>query len=115
MNASIVYSSEHGRMCPDCGQPAKQCKCREKASAPANDGTVRVARQTKGRKGKGVTVISGLGLDSATLKSLAKQLKAKCGSGGTVKNGEIEIQGDHRDFLVDELKRQGWKAKRAGG
>jgi translation initiation factor 1 len=76
---------------------------------------VRVGRETKGRKGKGVTVITGLPLGSAELKELAKGLKSRCGSGGTVKDGVIEIQGDHRDLLVEELGRRGWTARRSGG
>jgi translation initiation factor 1 len=76
---------------------------------------VRVGRETKGRKGKGVTVITGLPLGAAELKELAKALKSRCGSGGTIRDGVIEIQGDHRDFLVEELARRGWPARRSGG
>ena len=76
---------------------------------------VRVARESKGRRGKNVTVITGVPLDEGDLKKLANQLKAKCGSGGTVKNGTIEIQGDHADLLVDELGKKGWTVKRSGG
>ena len=74
-----------------------------------------MARETKGRKGKGVTLITGLPLDETSLKGLAKELKRTCGTGGTVKNGVIEIQGDHRDALVAELKKRGYDAKRSGG
>jgi len=74
-----------------------------------------VERQTKGRKGSGVSVVSGLPLDETGLKLLAKDLKQACGSGGTVKDGRIEIQGDHRDLLVNELKKRGYDAKRSGG
>ena len=76
---------------------------------------VRVGRETKGRAGKGVTVITGLPLATAALEALATQLKKKCGSGGTAKEGVIEIQGDHRDALVAELVRLGYAAKRSGG
>ncbi len=76
---------------------------------------MRVARETKGRKGKGVTVVTGLGLPAEELKELAARLKRICGSGGTVKDGAIEIQGDHRDRVVEELTRAGYAAKRAGG
>ncbi len=76
---------------------------------------MRVSRETQGRKGKGVSVISGLGLSASDLDKLATELKRKCGSGGAVVDGRIEIQGDHRDRLVDELTRRGFKAKRAGG
>jgi translation initiation factor 1 len=74
-----------------------------------------VGRETKGRKGKGVTVITGLPLAPAGLKGLARELKARCGSGGTVRDGIIEIQGDHRDLLVEELGKRGWQARRSGG
>jgi len=76
---------------------------------------VRVSRETKGRKGKGVTVITGVPLDPNGIKELARELKQRCGTGGTVKDGAIEIQGDHRDVLVVELKKHGWTVKRSGG
>ena len=76
---------------------------------------VRVGRETQGRGGKGVTVITGLPLAPSALEDLGRQLKKRCGSGGTVRNGVIEIQGDHRDLLVEELVRLGWAAKRSGG
>lgn len=76
---------------------------------------VRVGRETKGRAGKGVTVITGLPLAPAQLEELARQLKRRCGSGGTVRSGTIEIQGDHRDTLVAELIALGYAAKRSGG
>lgn len=112
----IVYSTEHGRMCPDCGKPTDRCGCvRKPTAAPRGDSVVRVSRETKGRKGKGVTLITGVPLDEAGLKDLGKQLKARCGAGGTVKDGVIEIQGDHRELLVEELKQRGWRVKLAGG
>jgi translation initiation factor 1 len=80
-----------------------------------NDGVVRVGRETKGRKGKGMSLISGVPLPPEELKTLAKELKQKCGTGGTVKDGVIEIQGDHRDTLIDLLKARGWTVKRSGG
>ena len=76
---------------------------------------MRVGRESKGRKGKGVTLISGVPLSLAELKKLAKELKQKCGTGGTLKDGVIEIQGDHRDVLIDLLKAKGWTVKRSGG
>ena len=79
------------------------------------DGIVRVGRQTQGRKGKGVTVITGVPLAGVELDALATQLKRRCGSGGTVKDGVIEIQGDHREFLLGELQQRGWTVKRSGG
>jgi translation initiation factor 1 len=111
----IVYSTEKGGMCPDCGNPLAECGCRKAGSAPKGDGTVRVGRETKGRKGKGVTVVTGLALPENGLLELASRLKRMCGSGGTVKDGVIEIQGEHRDKLVDELKKLGYPAKRSGG
>jgi translation initiation factor 1 len=76
---------------------------------------VRVGRQTQGRKGKGVTVVTGVPLAGAELEVLATELKRRCGSGGTVRDGAIEIQGDHRDLLLAELGRRGWVVRRSGG
>lgn len=110
-----VYSTEVGRLCPGCGRALAQCACKAAQSAPAGDGIARVRLDTKGRKGKGVTVIDGVPLDAVALARLGTQLKQRCGSGGTVKDGVIEVQGDHRDTVVAELTRQGFKVKRAGG
>ena len=112
----LVYSTESGKMCPNCGKPEKKCICKsQKQSEVLGTGVVRVSRETKGRKGKGVTIISGLPLNDLELKFLAKELKQKCGTGGTVKDGHIEIQGDQRDILVAELIKKGYQAKRVGG
>lgn len=116
----LVYSTEFGTMCPECNHPKNDCVCRKKKKpvpgrVPPRDGIVRLMRETKGRKGKGVTLITGLPLDDTPLKQLAKSLKQKCGSGGSIKNGVIEIQGDHRTELEKELTRLGYKVKRAGG
>jgi len=92
-----------------------QCTCRRSAAPPKGDGVVRVGRETKGRKGSGVTVVTGLPLGGGELAEMASQLKRRCGSGGTVKDGVIEIQGDHRDQVVAELQKQGYVVKRAGG
>lgn len=110
----LVFSTESGRMCPDCNQPVDQCKCSDDV-VPEGDGVVRIRRETKGRKGKGVTTLTGILLAESELKALAKQLKAKCGTGGTVKDGVIEIQGDHRDTLKVELEKRGHQVKLAGG
>ena len=111
----LVYSSEHGRMCPQCSQPVAVCICNKAKSLPKGDGIVRVGRETKGRKGKGVTLISGVPLAGDELKGFVQQLKKKCGSGGTLKDGIIEIQGDHRDLLFGELQKMGWTVKLSGG
>lgn len=114
-SGGIVYSSEHGKMCPDCGAPKNKCRCRQNKPAVKNDGIVRVGRSTKGRKGKGVTLITGISLNHDALKKLSKELKQKVGTGGTVKDGVIEIQGDHRSKLVKELKKKGYVVKLSGG
>ena len=112
---SLVYSTDSGRICPGCRQTVAACVCGKKV-IPAGDGIVRVSRETKGRKGKGVTLIKGLPLDEAALTALAKQLKAQCGSGGTVKDAVIEIQGDHIERVMAALAKAGsWPVKRAGG
>src|SRR5690242_2885803 len=111
----LVYSSELGRICPGCGKPANACVCRKSAAAPAGDGVVRIRRESKGRGGKTVMVITGLPLDATALTALAADLKKRCGCGGTAKDGVIEIQGDHGELLLAELARRGYKAKRAGG
>lgn len=112
----LVYSTDTGRVCPDCGQPVAGCTCKQSGkAAPAGDGIVRVSLDTKGRKGKGVTVVKGVALDAVALATLGKQLKANCGSGGTTKDGVIEIQGDHRETVIAALQKQGMTVKRAGG
>ena len=113
--SSLVYSTEHGRTCPKCEKPLAQCNCGQKKTTTKGDGIVRVSRETKGRKGCGVTLITGLPMVEPELTGLAKQLKQRCGSGGTVKNGVIEVQGDHRDVVLAELIRLGYQAKKAGG
>jgi translation initiation factor 1 len=112
----LVYSTDAGRMCPGCRKPIAQCVCSALARpAASSDGIVRISRETKGRGGKAVTVVRGLALEPAALDKLARQLKAACGSGGTVKDGVVEVQGDHCDKLVALLAGQGFKVKRAGG
>ena len=112
--SGLVYSTETGRMCPGCRQPAAACVCKAKA-LPKTDGVARVSRSTKGRGGKTVTLINGLALDEPGLIQLGKQLKAACGSGGTVKDGVIEVQGDHCETVMQALLKQGHTAKRTGG
>lgn len=115
-SGGLVYSTDSGRMCPTCRNPIASCVCARKASAPVSgDGVVRVSRETKGRGGKAVTVVRGLAVDSASLVKLAQQLKAACGCGGTVKDGVVEVQGDHCDKIIALLQAQGHGVKRAGG
>ena len=111
----IVYSSEHGRVCARCNQPIARCRCSKNPRAARGDGNVRVRREVKGRRGKAVTLISGLPLTAEELRGLASELKRCCATGGSVKQGEIVIQGDHRDRLVGELEQRGYAVKRAGG
>lgn len=110
--SGTVFSSRSGRTCPRCGHPQDACRCSDTATAA--EGPLRVACETKGRRGKAVTIVTGLGLSPDELKTLAKRLKRICGSGGTVKAGAIEIQGDHRDRVLEELTRAGFRAKREG-
>lgn len=115
-NSRPVYSSTSGRLCPDCGLAVANCRCREpSAEIPKGDGIVRVGRETAGRKGAGVTVVTGLPLPPAELAELASRLKKRCGSGGTVRDGRIEIQGEHRDTLMAELRKLGYTVRRSGG
>lgn len=115
----IVYSTGQGRMCPGCLRPLASCVCKSTkavaARTEARGGAIRIGRETQGRRGKGVTVISGLPLSPDELEQLATQLKKRCGSGGTVREGIVEIQGDHRDLLVAELTKLGWSPRRSGG
>jgi translation initiation factor 1 len=133
MTERVVYSTGVGRRCADCGRAVEACTCRRggarvdpaarragaaaAASQPkgAKDGVVRVGRETQGRSGKGVTVITGLPLAPPELDKLARELKQRCGSGGTVREGVVEIQGEHRDTLVAELTKRGYIVKRSGG
>ena len=117
-SGGLVYSTEGGRMCPQCRQPVAQCRCAARATQaarPAGDGIVRVQRETKGRGGKAVTVVRGLSLDGVALVKLAQQLKAACGSGGTVEGGGVEGQGDHVAKVMALLQAQGHTVKRVGG
>lgn len=118
-NSRLVFSSDSGRICPKCERYFEHCSCQKKQEpAPVSlpkDGVVRVGRETKGRKGKGVTTISGVPLGESELKKLVKELKQRCGTGGTLKDGVIEIQGDHRDTLIQLLADKGWTVKRSGG
>jgi len=112
----LVYSTDQGHLCPDCGAAEDPCRCQTQAADHIwGDGRVRVSRQTKGRKGKAVTLVEGLAMNTAELEQTAKRLKTRCGSGGAVKDGIIEIQGDQRQIIVSWLQKQGINAKLAGG
>jgi len=116
-NSRLVYSTDFGRACPDCGIPMDECRgtCRKSAVKPAGDGVVRVRRETQGRNGKTVTTISGLPLDEDDLREFASQLKRQCGTGGSIKGGVIIIQGDHCDALIPVIQQHGNTDKRSGG
>jgi translation initiation factor 1 len=111
----LVYSTDAGRMCPQCRQPMAACVCKAASQPSAGDGIVRVSREAKGRGGKTVTLVRGLPLDDAALAVLGKRLRSACGAGGTQKDGAIEVQGDHVDRLLGLLQAEGWRVKRAGG
>jgi translation initiation factor 1 len=113
-DTTLVYSTDSGRICPGCRQPIGRCICKQTV-APTGDGIVRVSRETKGRGGKAVTLVRGAPLDATALAALGKELRTACGSGGTVKDGVIEVQGDHCERIVGLLQARGMKVKRAGG
>ena len=115
MAARIIYSTGIGSLCPNCRRAVRDCVCPKGAPGTVKPGTVRVGREVKGRAGKGVTTVQGLPLGEAAIEALATQLKKRCGSGGTVRDGVIEVQGDHRDVIVAELLKLGWQAKKSGG
>jgi translation initiation factor 1 len=119
-NSRLVYSTESGRICPSCGHPAKKCTCKKKTTGKKqsiypNDGIVRIRREVKGRKGKTVTAVFGVPLDDKKLKQFTKTLKRLCGTGGTVKDRIILMQGDHRETLLNEIEKHGYTVKLAGG
>ena len=105
ISMTLVYSTESGRIKPEVSKPSR----------PKGDGVVRIQRQTKGRKGKGVCIVTGLDLEDSALKLLAAELKKHCGCGGAVKDGSIEIQGDARDKIKSFLEKKGYTVKLAGG
>jgi translation initiation factor 1 len=115
MTSRLVYSTGIGNLCPNCRRAARECVCPKGAPGAAGPTAIRVGRETKGRAGKGVTTITGLPLSLTEIEALAAQLKKRCGSGGTVRAGVIEIQGDHRDTIVNALAKLGWPAKKSGG
>lgn len=113
----LVFSTTGDSICRGCHKPLKNCKCRSAELKPVQSKLtgIRISRESKGRKGKGVTLIKGCQGSEAELKKLAKRLKALCGSGGTVKGGVIEIQGDHREQLQLEMEKHFSDVKLSGG
>lgn len=119
-NSRLVYSTETGRICPECGRSSDRCTCKKgkpvKSTSPfPQDGTVRIRRETQGRKGKTVTAVYGIGSAGGDPKALSRTLKQRCGTGGAVKDGAVFIQGDHRQTIETVLIEQGFKVKLAGG
>jgi len=122
-DSRLVFSTETGRICPECGKPVFACSCKKKKAVKAdkqpidhpNDGIIRIQREAKGRKGKIVTAVFNVPLENEELQKFAKVLKRRCGAGGSIKDGVIVIQGDHRRTLLDEIKKNGYTAKLAGG
>ena len=118
-NSQLVYSTETGKICSSCQKPVSECTCKKKKSGSQTnikiDGIIRIQREVKGRKGKTMTTVSAFQLADDELKNLATQLKRRCGTGGSVKDGVIIIQGDHRDTLITELKERDYTVKLAGG
>jgi len=113
---ALVYSTDAGRMCPTCRQPLAACRCgKPAASTGSADGIVRVSRESKGRGGKTVTLVRGLALGDEALAALGKRLRTACGAGGALKDGVLEIQGDHVERVVELLVKDGHAARRAGG
>jgi translation initiation factor 1 len=115
MQGGLVYSTDSGRMCPVCRQALTACVCGKQPRAAIGDGVVRVSRESKGRGGKTVTLVRGLSLDADALVSLGKRLRSACGTGGTVKDGVVEIQGDHAERVIALLQAEGFVVKRSGG
>lgn len=103
--STLVYSTDTGKI---DAEP-------EPEDIPESDGIVRLQRQTKGRKGKGVTIVTGIAKPEKELKAIAKKLKQHCGVGGAVKDYTIELQGDQRDAAQQWLEKQGYAVKQAGG
>ena len=114
-----VYSTEFGQLCKQCGQPQHNGKCQLDSERIVGNGKVRIHRETKGRKGAGVTLVEGLPLTMSDLKALHKTLKKQCGVGGAVKNGILEFQGDHREKLLGLItgldEASTWDIKLSGG
>jgi translation initiation factor 1 len=109
-DAKMVWSSTDGDL-----RRARDPKAKERRTGPAHPGRVKVRRETAGRRGKAVTTVSGVPLDDDGLRALAGRLKKRCGVGGAAKDGVIELQGDHRDTVVEVLRADGYDVVLAGG
>ena len=114
-NSRLVYSTQGNSNCIKCGKPLKKCKCLQPTNSDQSGGVIRISKETKGRKGSGVTLVKGVRGSSSDLKQIAKNLKSQLGVGGTIKDGVIEIQGDHRQLIRDFFETSGEKVKLAGG
>lgn len=116
-DGGIVFSTAKGSECPKCSKPIKKCICKKlkNSKRPTGDGVVRIKRETKGRKGAGVTLLTDICLSTNELKILAKDLKKKCGTGGSLKDSVIELQGDVREQVKTLLEKKGFKVKICGG
>lgn len=112
-----VYSTDQGKICPNCGKPVQKCDCKKKTAylPMKRDGIIRLRIERKGRGGKSVTLVEGLPVDVDLLKVIIKDLKHHCGAGGSIKKGIIEIQGDVRDTAMKLLEEKGYVVKKAGG
>ena len=115
IKGNAVFSTDQGRLCPQCHRAVANCVCGNNRPSHVGDGIVRISRETKGRGGKAVTVINGLPVSPAELKAISKTLKQKCGVGGAIKDEQIEIQGDQRAICKSTLEHLGFTCKLAGG
>ena len=117
-NSRLVYSTKIARS-QKCQSPVFACRCKKKRPETKSqikpDGTIRIRREVKGRKGKTVNTITGFDLENNSLSDISKQLKQHCGTGGSVKDDVVIIQGDHRDTIKGLLAGKGYKVKLAGG
>ncbi len=108
----LVWSSEKGSLCPGCGWPVRDCRCSSTPEEPVPAAvTAKLRLEKKGRAGKSVTVLDGLPRNRAFLAAIATELRAALGTGGTVRDGSVELQGDHRERLRGLLARRGWSVK----
>jgi len=115
LSSNRVYSTDQGRICPSCNQAKASCRCKAASVQDKGDGIIRIRRETKGRKGAGVTIIDGLVLEAGEMKALVKKIKQSCSSGGAIKDGSVEIQGEHREAIKVLLEKTGYTVKLSGG